>query len=304
MITSNDLELKCNITLNELTSNAADIKAFVLERIKDYTPEKYQGRVEEAKNDRAVLNNAEKQLNSKRLELERQYMQPFNGFKAIIGDTCKIIREASAALDEIVKAEETREKDEKRAKIEKYWNDTGFTLVDFDDVFEPKWLNKGAKLTAVYKEIDDAQKKILDDLKVIENFPADDVPLIKTVYLTTLDITAAMAKADSLKENRERLAREEAARRETAERLQLKEQAKEERKEDKQIKTSESVAAQIAESHNEEYTPDEEKETYALVFTGTRKQLLELKKYMTEQGIAYQKLQERHDGVYVAEVSK
>lgn len=296
MLTGNELELKSNITLGELTSNAEEIKKFVTERVKDYTPENYQGRVKEAQADRAVLNNAEKMLNSKRLELERQYMAPFTAFKAVIDDTCALIKGASAKLDEIVKKEEQREKDEKFKLIEEYWKNTNFDLVDLEDVFISKWLNKGTKLNTVYADIDAAQKKILDELKVIEQFPEQDQALIKTVYLETLDISAAMDKANTLKANREKLARENKARQEIQNRARINAQIKD-IKEDERENTSLDIIGEIIPE-----TKEDDLEVYALEFSGKRKQLLELKEYMTKKGILYKKLTPAGDGVYTLEV--
>ncbi|WP_415749110.1 DUF1351 domain-containing protein, partial [Treponema peruense] len=141
MLESKDLELQSRLTIGTLESNAEAIRQVVLTHLKDYTPENYIGRADEAKADKA--------LNSKRLELEREYMEPFNKFKITITETCKAIKAASAGLDEIVKAEEERERGEKWEKIEDYWNKTGFSLFDITDLAKitdiKKWTNKTAK---------------------------------------------------------------------------------------------------------------------------------------------------------------
>ena len=113
MLESKDLELQSRLTIGTLESNAEAIRKVVLKHLEDYTPENYIGRADEAKADKALLNKAEKALNTKRLELEREYMEPFNKFKITITETCKAIKAASTGLDEIVKAEEERERGEK-----------------------------------------------------------------------------------------------------------------------------------------------------------------------------------------------
>lgn len=210
MLESKELELQSRLTLGKLESNAEAIRQIVLKHLEDYTPENYIGRADEAKADKALLNKTEKSLNAKRLELEREYMEPFNKFKITITETCKAIKAASAGLDEIVKAEDERERGEKWEKIEEYWNKTGFSLFDITDLAKitdiKKWTNKTAKLKDVLAEIDAIQKKTFDELKILEQFPQEDVSLLKTVYLDTLSITEAMQKANQLKANRERLA--------------------------------------------------------------------------------------------------
>ena len=88
MLESKDLELQSRLTIGTLESNAEAIRKVVLKHLEDYTPENYIGRADEAKADKALLNKAEKALNTKRLELEREYMEPFNKFKITITETC------------------------------------------------------------------------------------------------------------------------------------------------------------------------------------------------------------------------
>lgn len=302
MITSNELELRSTLTLGTLESNAEVIRDLVLSKLKDYTPENYIGKAAEAKQDRAVLNNAEKALNAKRLELERSYMEPFNKFKSTIKETCEAIKKASAGLDEIVKGEENRERAEKEAEILAYWESTGFSLFSLDKVFNDKWTNKTTKLKDVYDEIDKLQKKTFDELKIIENFPAEDVPLLKTVYLDTLNISEAMQRADQLKANRDRLAREKVEREAIEKQKQLKAQEAEERQEIKddlarQNSDVDNLVAQALGLEVEQEAGDKE-ESGALVFHGTHNSLLALKRYMTDNGITYEKLEAKGDGVY------
>lgn len=300
MLTSTDLELRTELTLGTLESNAEHIKNFVEEHLKDYTPENYIGQADKAKADRAVLNNAEKALNSRRLELERKYMEPFNNFKGLINDACKMLKTASGELDAIVKAEEEREKAEKFEKIQEYWNNTGFSLFDISRVFNAKWTNKTTKLKDVYAEIDQIQKRTFDDLAVIENFPKEDVPLIKAVYLETLVLSDAVAKAKQLNENRDRLAREKKEREEVETMQALKLQRASELEEVNEVAQGHGIEGLVAAAMDLEEQP-EEKEEYALVFKGTRDQLLNMKREMTRLGITYKNLTAKGNGVYVQE---
>ncbi|MCQ2560226.1 MAG: DUF1351 domain-containing protein, partial [Clostridia bacterium] len=175
MITTTELELKSNLTLGTLETNAEAIKNLVEAKLQDYSPEFYIGKADEAKSDRAILNKAEKALNEKRLELEREYMAPFANFKALIADTCKAIKTASGKLDEIVKAEENREKQEKENLITDYWLKKEFSLFGLEKIWNPKWLNKTTKQKDIEAEIDDRIQKALNDLAIIDRFPAEDV---------------------------------------------------------------------------------------------------------------------------------
>lgn len=304
MLESKELELQSRLTLGTLESNAEAIRQIVLKHLEDYTPENYIGRADEAKADKALLNKAEKSLNAKRLELEREYMEPFNKFKITIAETCKAIKAASAGLDEIVKAEDERERSEKWEKIEEYWNKTGFCLFDITDLSKitdiKKWTNKTAKLKDVLAEIDAIQKKTFDELKILEQFPQEDVSLLKTVYLDTLSITEAMQKANQLKANRERLAREQREREEVERFKKIQEQKKDEWKEEKKAESENESFDLASAALGLEIKPEktETREEYALVFSLTRSQFLDLRNYMSDHGITYSELQDKGSGVY------
>jgi hypothetical protein len=293
MIESKELELSSTLTIGKLETNAEVIKALVLEKLKDYTPENYEGRVDEAKRDKAALNAAEKALNAKRLELEREFMRPFNNFKDTINETCKAIKEASAKINDVVKEVEDREKEAKRAKIQAVFDKKDFSLFTLDRIFDARWLNKTYKIGDIEKEIERAINKTFDDLKVIEALPAEDVPLIKTVYLDTLSISDAMTRAQQLKENRDRLAREAKERQQQAINAQLQEQVQEEKDQAQEDKVAPLVEAALQE-------PTAELQTFALILTGTREALLNVRQYMTAQGVTYTKLTAADDGSYIA----
>lgn len=294
MITTTELELKSNLTLGTLETNAKAIKELVETKLEDYSPENYIGRADEAKSDRAVLNKAEKALNDKRLELEREYMQPFQDFKALITDTCKAIKTASGKLDEIVKAEETREKQEKEKLIREYWAQKEITLFELEKIWNPKWLNKTTKQKDIEAEIDAAVQKALNDLAIIDRFPAEDVALIKAEYLNSLDLSAATAKADQLKANRDRLAREKAEREKLQQEASLQQQ-REEEKADINAEAKRADSSLISAALDVEDTGPA-RETYALILEGTAQQLIEVRQFMTRTGVTYKKLHQVTDG--------
>jgi len=262
MIEAKDLTLTVEKQVpGELVTNALAIKKFVEERLKDYDPEKYLD-VEQAKKDRAVLNSASKELNAKRLELERKFMEPFEEFKKIIKETTGMIDLASSKIDAIVKSAEEEEKKRKMAEIEKIYAETGLDVVPLAKIFDQRWLNRTKKLSEVAEEIADRKIKILNDLKIINSLP--DKEEVLAYYLDTLDIGAAMDLAQRLKENRE------------------KARAIERPAPEKQL---EDVQKRI---HIEEPIVE-----YTLRFRGTKSALMELRACMDRLGITYEKVEEK-----------
>jgi hypothetical protein len=199
-----DLELVVKEhSLGVLVTNAQNIREVVRKKLADFDIKNYdESNIEYAKKDKAVLNNFSKTLSSERLRLEREFMQPFNEFKEVVNDTVKLIGECSSQIDTVVKGVEEKEKAKKYDILLTYFLEHQFHLVEFEKIFDPKWLNKTAQIKNIQKEIDAKISQINDDLKMLEAFDADDVELLKSMYLDKLNINATVAHAQVLKQNR------------------------------------------------------------------------------------------------------
>ncbi len=264
MIEAKDLTLKVEKHVpGELVTNALKIKAFVEERLKDYDPEKYLD-IEQAKKDRAVLNAASKELNSKRLELERKFMEPFEEFKKIIKETTVMIDLASSKIDAIVKSAEEEERRIKRAEIEALYEKIGLDIVPLEKIWDARWLNKTKKMQDIEKEIIEKKEKILCDLKVINSL--EDKEEIIAYYLETMDISSAMEQAERIKEMRERA-------------KAVKEAT---------LPDSPQIVKPEQEVNAVESEPTLE---YVLKVRGTKSALLELRACMERLGITYEKVE-------------
>lgn len=196
-------------TLGILVTNAKDIKAYVEEKLKEYSVDNYAGDAKQAAKDKAEINAAIKTLNDRRIALEKEWNMPFAEFKNIISETCDMMKTASGKLDVIVKAKEEEEKAQKKAQIIELWNGKNFNLVPLDRIFNAKWLNKTTKLAAVDAEIDTIIKNITGDLASLDAF-GEDTAILKDLYLSTLNLQQTLNKGAELKANRERLAQLEA----------------------------------------------------------------------------------------------
>jgi hypothetical protein len=205
-IQESDLQLVVSEkTLGSLTTNAMQIRDIVKAGLARYDIANYnESNIDLAKNDKALLNNAAKTLNAKRLEIEREFMLPFNEFKGVMSETVKLIGECSAKIDTVVKQSEEKEKQKKKEIIQQYWEQRNFPLVTLDKIFDNRWLNKTEKLKNVYVELEAKIAKINDDIATLEAV-GEDVEMLKSMYLNSLNINATIQHANTLKQNRERI---------------------------------------------------------------------------------------------------
>ena len=196
-------------TIGSLTTNAKQIRAMVAQALPRYDIANYSAAdVAKAKADKALLNKAAKSLNDKRIEFEKEFMAPFGEFKEVVSDTVKIIKTAVARIDTVIKADEERFKEEKRAQIEQLAKECGLESigVPLSKIWNDKWLNKTVSLRSVEQDIYDHMVTIRKDLETLQSF-AEDFDVLVVRYKENLNLQETVRYANQLKEQREEKAR-------------------------------------------------------------------------------------------------
>lgn len=273
----NELILSVNkIELGTLTTNAIAIRDKVKELLVNYTAENYtEDNIDKAKEDKAMLNTTSKKLNDKRIELEKQFMSPFNEFKDVITETTTMIKEASSQIDFIVKEVENKAKEQKRIEIQKIYDELVgkeaiSSIINLEMLFDERYLNKTFEIGKVEKDLFDKIRKIVADLEAIKNLNSKHELALKSQYLKEFDLGKIILENNRLND------------------LEQKTEIVEEKKE-------EIKEAKIEEMLN---TPVEEKEidvekTYTLEITGTTAKLEKLKEFMNLNNIKFKKIQRK-----------
>ena len=193
-------------SLGKLTTNALQIKEKVMEILPKYDIANYnEGNIDQAKKDKALLNTSAKFLNDKRIELEKEWLKPFNEFKDIITETNSLIKECTAKIDSVVKESENKEKESKRKSIVSYFDNLNYTLVPIEKFFDEKWLNKTVSLKKVQEEINAKIEKFKADLLTLETSFPENTDLLKPMYLDKLDLSETLQYAAKLNENKKKI---------------------------------------------------------------------------------------------------
>lgn len=297
-IQESDLELVVSEkTLGSLTTNAIQIRDMVMAALPKYDISNYTDEnIDQAKKDKASLNKAAKALNSKRLEIEKEFMKPFGEFKEVVNETIRLIGECSAKIDTVVKQNEQQYKDKKKAAIKTYFDGMNTNLVDFNKVFKLEWLNKTASMKSVCSDIDAIFDMVENELSTLKSF-GEDYDVLRTYYMDTLNITSTIQYANRLKEQRERSKAAEEAKIKLE---QEKRQAEEARKaaEAEQGKSRPVNPFSMANQKVDEQVPfgqsgirQSELLTRAFKVTTTRENIIALGDFMNELGIDFDKIE-------------
>ena len=271
----NDLELVISEkTLGHLTTNALQIKEMVENVLPQYSSLSYDSsNIDKAKKDKATLNKASKALNSKRIEIEKEFMKPFTEFKSTISDTVKLINDCSSKIDEIVKEEEDKYKNEKRFRIIEYYNQKK-SPIPFERIEKYEWLNKGIKEQKIFEEIDNIVSSIISELETLSKM--SDSESLQVYYKQCLDLNRTLQYSTQLSEQK---------------RISEEQKKEEESKRDKETlnnnKPNDPIPDRI-----EPQKENKEEEVYIRTFRVqcSREQLIALGNYMNENNIKFEKV--------------
>lgn len=190
----------------EISFNYSELKEELTRRCADYKTVVYTAdTIKDAKADRAKLNGLKKQLNDFRLHRQREYMAPFDAFKAKIDDLIGIIDQASVNIDTQVKEYEDAEREEKTAKIQGIFNAAGFPdTISLTDIWDKRWLNKTVKFPDIQKAIQDRKTQIDTDVNSISRMFTQPVrAAVLARYYQILDINDAIRYGDAVVHQRE-----------------------------------------------------------------------------------------------------
>lgn len=208
------MELKINsVALPEnITFNYEELKNELIEKTSKYETMVYgEDQIKEAKEDRANLNKLKKALNDERIRQEKEYMKPFNVFKAQINEIISIIDKPILMIDGQVKEFEEQKKKEKAEMIALIFDSTEHPeWLTLEQIFNQKWLNASVNQKTITEEIDtriETIKKDLDTLQILPDFSFEATE----IYKTTLDINKALEEGKRLAEIQKKKAEAEAA---------------------------------------------------------------------------------------------
>lgn len=217
--------------------NYEELKAEITEKTKMYETLVYtDDQIKDAKADKAKLNKLKKTLNDERIRLEKEYLEPFNDFKSKINEIIRIIDKPVAVIDKQVKEFEDKKKQDKYDAIKAMWEELEHpSELTLEKIYNSKWLNASTSMKSIQDTMTAAVEKFKQDIATLSNLSEFGFEATE-VYKSTLDVNKALyeaqrmsqiAKAKAEREaelERQRIEREERARRAEEEARKIAEQ--------------------------------------------------------------------------------
>ena len=223
------MELRVNeVAIPEkIDFNYEELKAELTSKVSFYETLVYtDDQIKDAKADKANLNKLKKALNDERIRKEKEYMQPFNVFKAQINEIIGIIDKPIAVIDEQVKAYDEKRKAEKQKAIEDLFSQIGFqNFVTLEKIWDPKWLNASVSMKSIEDQMKSRMYEIGNGVLTLSQLPEFGFEATE-VFKETLDINKAISEAKRMSEIAKAKAEAEARRKAAEEARKAAEEAR------------------------------------------------------------------------------
>lgn len=253
----------------EIGFNFEELKAELSERLEYYNGLVVtEETIKEGKAERAKLSKLREAVEAKRKEVKRECMAPYTDFERKVKELVAIIDAPIAAIDGQIKAFDDLRREEKRADIRRAYEaivpGEQRDIIPLERVFDPKWLNATVKMKAVEEALAEIVRRTDGDLLVLDTVEPEFAAAVRTRYVETLDIGAALRYKQALRD-----AEEAAKRRATT-----------------PVRASATVNIPGAEP----VYPREKMYLLRLEFYLTQPQATALKQFLVENGIDYEKI--------------
>ena len=199
--------------IKEITWNHEEIKKEIAEKVQHYANLVYTDeQIKDAKTDRATLRKFVDALETKRKEMKKLCLAPYDTFEKQIKEIIAIVNEPIVMIDGQVKLYEEKQREEKMEEIIKIFNNCDFPeWVHIAAVFDEKWLNVSVKLPAIKTEMETKAEQITNDINTLANLPEFAFEAME-IYKTTLDINKAISEGKRLSDIQKRKLEAEAER--------------------------------------------------------------------------------------------
>lgn len=197
--------------------NYPELKKWVEDGLAAYKGRVYtDDNIAMAKQDRANLNKLADAIDTKRKEMKAVYLEPYTEFEAQAKELTALVKAQADEIAAQIKAYDDFRKAEKQAKItELYFDKIGdlAALVPYERLHNPKWLNVTTSMTAIEDELTTRIDSIRAGLATIDKvgIESEIVGQIKSLFLKTFDLAAALSEVERIEAERAELERINAA---------------------------------------------------------------------------------------------
>lgn len=164
--------------------------------------------VKAAKEDRAKLNKLKDALETKRKEIKKLCLAPYQDFETKVKELVAMVDKPVASIDSQIKHYEQIKKDQKRAEIGACFGESVgelFDILPLAAIWKDEWLNASCSMKKIREEISAKISQVNSDMQVIDTVESDFREAVKLRYLEKLDLNDALRYRSQLQDQARKL---------------------------------------------------------------------------------------------------
>lgn len=192
--------------LQTIEFNFEEIKTELINRLEKYQNLTFtEETVKEAKDTKAGLNKFREAIETRRKEIKKLCLKPYEDFELKVKELTKLIDEPIGAIDTQLKTFEENRINKKIDEIKTIYNEifTGYTdIIPLEKIFIEQWKNATYKINKIKSELETMFNQFTDELKTIDEMklPKEIELQVKNVYLQSFNFSLAIQEKNRLEE--------------------------------------------------------------------------------------------------------
>lgn len=292
------LELRVDTDLQQalpsvIDFNFEELKTELAERLEHYNNLVVtEDGIKDARADRAKLNKLRTAIDTRRKDIKKEYIKPYNEFEGKIKELTVLIDQPIKAIDTQLAEYEERRKEAKLEKVREAYEEniepTIEEIIPLQRIMDSKWLNATTSMKSVVEDLAGWNSRVNADLLALDTVEPEYQAAVKAKYVDTLDVSKALSHRDELKAAEEAFRAREAEKKAREEQRLAREAEKaaqaqpEPQRQTMKIETEEKVEIPME--------PAEKKYVLRLEFSVTKEQAIALRQFIDQNQIEYQKI--------------
>ena len=164
--------------------------------------------IRDAKTDKAALNKLKEAIDTRRKEIKKLYLLPYENLEKQCKELIAMIEAPIKSIDSQIAVFDQKLQDEKWEQITAYYNAEVKELkelVPLEKIVSSKWKNKTESLESVNNAIGDTLERIRGELETISTLHSPYEQQIKDVYLNNYNLSKALMEQKRLEERQKQI---------------------------------------------------------------------------------------------------
>lgn len=177
-------------------NNFETVKKWIKEGVKEYAGKQYSS-LEEAKEDKAVLNVIKTRLKT----VQKEFRNPYAEVDAQLEELIKIVQKPITAITRLEKEDKNAHKTEQimayAEGVAIHLGEHANKILSSKNFFEDRWLKTEYTQAKWKEEVNDKMFNVLNDMASIERVPMENKQSLRAVYYETLSLESVKNYANN-----------------------------------------------------------------------------------------------------------